>query len=297
MRSEPEVLNQLIRWAEARSNVRTVILTSSRADPHRQPDLLSDYDVEFYVRDMTPFAAADDWVREFGEIMVRWPRTPGPTFSEDWITQLVLYEDGTRIDFQVTALLPGASAHLDLGYRILVDKDGAAAALPTPTHRQYAVQLPTPEDFAARLNAFWWDIVYVAKALRRNELNYAKYMLDGTIRFEKFQPLIEWTIALTHGDAVNTGVYGRWFRRYLAPETWAAYARTFAGAGIEENWRALFASLEFARRLGRPLADALGVAYPEETDRKVTAYIRWVRGLEALTEAARRNDAARDLPF
>lgn len=71
MRSEQEVINQLRRWADAQPNVRTLILTSSRADPHRQPDLLSDYDVEVFVRDVSPFTADDAWVRTFGRIMVR----------------------------------------------------------------------------------------------------------------------------------------------------------------------------------------------------------------------------------
>lgn len=133
MRSEQDVLNLLKHWAEQRANVRTILLVSSRADPRRQPDLLSDYDMEVFVRDARPFMEDDAWVSDFGDIIVRWPAAPQPTFSDDWITQLVLYEDGIRIDFQITALAPGTSENLDNGYRILVDKDGAAAQLPEPS--------------------------------------------------------------------------------------------------------------------------------------------------------------------
>jgi aminoglycoside 6-adenylyltransferase len=207
MRSEQEVINQLRRWADAQPNVRTLILTSSRADPHRQPDLLSDYDVEVFVRDVSPFTADDAWGCTFGRIMVRWPMTPRPTLSDEWITQLVLYEDGTRIDFQITSLPPGASGNLDTGYRVLVDKDDAAPTLPEPTHTQYQIQPPTPEAFAERINAFWWDIVYVAKALHRGELTYAKQMLEDPVRMRKLHPLIEWYIVLHHeapGPPVST---------------------------------------------------------------------------------------------
>ncbi len=282
MRTEPEILNLLKRWAVRRANVRTVILTSSRADPQRQPDVLSDYDVELFVRQVRPFIEDDAWVSDFGEIMVRWPLTPRPTFSDDWITQLVLYRDGTRIDFQITTLPPGASENLDHGFRILVDKDGAADHLPPPTGSRYVIQPPTAEAFEARLNAFWWDIVYVAKALRREELNYAKYMLDGAIRFDKLQPLLEWYIGLHHNWSVNPGSYGRWFHKYLDQDLWQSYQRTFAGAEWESNWRALFATIDLARRLGHTLAHALGYAYPGETDRQVTAYIEWIRDTNPL---------------
>jgi aminoglycoside 6-adenylyltransferase len=257
MRTESDVIAQLKRWAAAQANVRTMILTSSRANPHRQPDVLSDYDVEVFVRDVTPFAEDDAWVRKFGEIMVRWPIEPAPTFSNEWITQLVLYEDGTRIDFQVTALPPSASENLDAGYRVLVDKDGVGAALSDPTYLRYHVQPPTPEAFVDRMNAFWWDIVYVAKG-----------------------PLLRWHVVLHYEQPVNVGVYGRWLHQYLDPELWSLYRQTFAAADFEDNWRALFATLELTRRVGHDIAHSCDFPYPEATDRKVTDYIRWIRELD-----------------
>jgi aminoglycoside 6-adenylyltransferase len=282
VRSEQEVLELFKRWAEQRANVRAVILTSSRADPRRQPDVLSDYDVELFVRKVRPFMEDDAWMSDCGDIMVRWPAAPQSTFSDDWITQLVLYEDGTRIDFQITALAPSASDNLDHGYRILVDKDGAAAHLPEPTYSRYVIERPTVQAFDARMNAFWWDIVYVAKALRRGELNYAKYMLDGTIRFNKLQPLLEWYIGLSHDWSVSPGIYGRWFHQYLDQSTWESYQRTFAGAEVESNWRALFSTIELVRQLGHTIAHSLGFEYPADTDRKVTDYIQWIRGIDHL---------------
>lgn len=89
MRTEPDILDPIKQWAERQENIRVVLLTSSRANPQRQPDLLSDYDIELFVRDVNPFAADDGWVFEFGAVMVRWPTTPQPTTHPDWLTQLV----------------------------------------------------------------------------------------------------------------------------------------------------------------------------------------------------------------
>lgn len=273
------VLVQLTQWAEAQPNIRTILLTGSRAEPSRTPDDLSDYDVELFVQDTAPFINNEAWLDTFGLIMVRWPLSPGPTFDADWMTQLVLFEDGVRLDFQITALPPTASRHLDSGYRVIVDKDGIAPQLPPPTYATYLITPPTAAALADRLNAFWWDIVYVAKALHRRELNYARYMLDGAIRFDQLQPLLEWHIGLRHHWTVDTGNYGRWFQRYLDAATWAAYKSTFAGADFDDHWRALFATVALVRSLGTSLAEALGVPYPEETDRNITAYMRRIQRL------------------
>ena len=277
MRTEEQVLAQLKEWAEGRDDVRALILTSSRADPRCTPDVLSDYDVELLVRDGAPYVLDDSWVNDFGSVTVRWPSSPRPTFSEDWITQLVLYEDGVRIDYQITSKELAASCNLDSGYRVIVDKDGIAGRLPAPSYTRYRIVPPTAEAFDTRMNAFWWDIVYVAMALWRGELNYAKFMLEGTIRFDKLRPLIGWHIGLSHGWSVDTGAHGRWFHRYLDHAMWHRYECTFAGAGIEDNWRALFATLELARSLGSEIAAALGFEYPQRTDEQVTTYIRLIK--------------------
>jgi aminoglycoside 6-adenylyltransferase len=280
MRTERAVLSQLRGWAESTENVRAVILTASRADPHRKPDLLSDYDVEVYVRDTQPMVRDDSWVTGFGSVMVRWPSRPRPTHSPEWITQIVLFDDGVRIDFQVTAGEPGESSELDGGYRVLVDKDNLTEHLPPPSYSGQAVGRPTAEAFASRMDAFWWDVVYVAKGLWRGELNYAKAMLDGTIRLDKLQPLLGWYAAGLRGRPVDVGVYGRWLRRYLDAPTWEHYLRTFAGAGSEDNWRALFETIGLVRAVGKRIAEAHGFEYPDEADAKVTAYIRAIRETE-----------------
>lgn len=281
-RTENVVLSQIRAWAEEEDNVRAVVLVGSRADPRREPDALSDYDVGVYVRNTGPLVRDDSWVLEFGTVMVRWPERPRPTFGDDWVTQLVLFDDGVRIDFQVTEKHPAEGRVLDGVYRVLVDKDGLTEDLPPPSYSHHSVTRPTAEAFDDRLNAFWWDIVYVAKGLRRGELLYAKALLDGTIRLEKLLPLAEWYAGVLHGWSVDVGVFGRWFHRYLDAPTWDLYLRTFAGAGIEDNWRALFATLEFVRVVGRRVADKLGFNYPDAVDEKVTRYIREIREKEPL---------------
>ncbi len=119
----------------------------------------------------------------------------------------------------------------------------------------------------------------MAKGLWRNELNYAKGMMEGTIRYEKLLPLINWLIGSQNNWKVSTGIFGRKIKKYLdAYDTklWKQYEETFAGVDINDNWRGLFSTLEFTRTIGREIAKALDYSYPEETDRNVTSYIKWI---------------------
>lgn len=107
--------------------------------------------------------------------------------------------DPSRIDFQVTTRKPSEGFSLNEPHRLLIDKDQQAASLP-PAPRAKTVQRPTEHDFCDRVNAFWWDSIYVAKALVRGELNFAKYMLDSMLRFGMIRPMLDWYVGCARGD-------------------------------------------------------------------------------------------------
>lgn len=274
MNNEDLVISQLTKWAHRDPNIRALILTSSRAAKNRPVDFLSDYDVEVFVRDTAPFIKEDTWLNPFGDIMVRWPARPQVTDDPQWITQLVLFTHRVRIDFQITSQGPDASSNVSSGYDVLVDKDGMTSRIPAPCFPYETIQQPSWADFESRMTAFWWDIVYVAKGLFRRELNYAKVMLDGTIRFDKLLPLLNWYVGITHGWNVNTGQYGKWLHKYLDHEVWQRYQQTFADSDFDKNWGALYATIELFRTISIEVAEHFEFPYPHDTDGMVTAFIQ-----------------------
>ena len=274
MQSESEIIKHLTHWANEDDNIRAMWQWGSRADPRRTPDALSDHDIGILARTKSPFASDDSWVSQFGSIMVRWPSRPSPTLSDRWLTQLVLFEDGLRIDFQITELPFRLQDIHPEPYRMLLDKDGTASAAFDGITLPIAISLPDEETFNSQIGAFWWDIVYVPKALARDELNFAKYMLDSIIRHENLEPLIRWYIGATVGRDTDVGIHGRWFKRYLPLDLWNRYLRTFAGSSIEENWKAVFTTIEFTREIATELAQRLGFKYPIRTDTLVSDYIK-----------------------
>lgn len=276
MQQEKEVSEKLQNWANENDSVRAVVLTSSRVTPNSYTDIFSDYDVELYVKDIQPFMN-DEWLTFFGDIMIRWPLKPMSTFDKGWITRLVLFENKVRIDFQITSKESIDSSAYDGGYKVLVDKDGLTKNLNEATFSKYIIKKPTKEEYEASVNDFFWDATYVAKNLWRDELYYAKYMLDNIIRFKCLNRMIDWYIAMQRNWSISTNKYGRFFKRYLDSKTWTELTATFSDAGIENNWQAFFNMIDLFRKLAKDVAKNLGYEYPDEIDQKVTEYCNKVK--------------------
>jgi aminoglycoside 6-adenylyltransferase len=244
------MINSFRTWAESREDVRAVLLTSSRANRAAPVDLLSDYDVILVLTDHDHPAENTDWQSVFGRVITSF-RDQDVRSGHSAYARLTLYEDGVKVDFSLwpVALLrhlqqtPALPDDLDIGYTVLLDKDGLTAGLPAPTHRAYIPQPPSRATYETLVREFWWDTTYVAKNLWRDDLYMAKFMLDYFHRFHHVLPLLQWYAEIQHDWSVRPGVNGRGLKRILDADTWAELERTYAGAGIEENWAALLPCL------------------------------------------------------
>jgi aminoglycoside 6-adenylyltransferase len=138
---EDPVIERIIRWGSERSDVRATILTSSLCNPNAPVDRLSDYDVIFVVRDIHPYHFNDSWLEDFGRVLVLWRDPIRLEHGQERFARITQYEEnGLKIDFTfwpVELLLkiiaePLLPPDLDIGYRVLLDKDGLAVTLKTP---------------------------------------------------------------------------------------------------------------------------------------------------------------------
>lgn len=281
-----EVTNRLVQWVEQHPLIRALLLTSSRTNPAAPLDALSDHDVILCVTDLDAFAQNEDWLQALGRPLVLLRGSdeigglPAPV-------RLVLYDDGTKIDYSVwpfeelgrivqTATLPEA---LDVGYSVLVDKDGLARELPPPTYRAHIPSPPTQQEYLDLVEEFWWETCYVAKNLWRDELMPARYSLDGVMKTDLLRRLLEWRIEIDHGWSLKPGVLGRGLKKRLDAATWDALAQTYTGPEIEENWQALFRTTGLFRRVAVEVGQALGYIYPDDLDRQMTQYLEKIRNL------------------
>ena len=261
-----------------------VLLTSTRASAHANTDQFSDYDVILYVADTTPFAKDSEWLAGFGRVLVRF-QDEGQDHGLRHYARLVIYEDGTKIDFTIAPVeqldriahagtLPDA---LDVGYRVLLDKDGKAANLRQPTYAAHIPRRPTQQEFLAVVEEFWWETTYVARNLRRDELLPAKYSLEVVMKLDLLRRVLEWRIETEHDWSLKPGVLGKGFKKHLDGATWSELEGTFVGADIAQNWQALFGTTQLFRRVASEVAVRLGLAYPHDLDAQVTGYLQRVK--------------------
>lgn len=284
--AESEVLERLVAWGEAHESIRALILTSSRARSDGSVDTLSDYDLIVAVTDTAGFTTNDEWVSAYGEPLARW----GDQSELYGLTNHflgVVYADGVKVDYTVwpEALLERVAEaealpeELDVGYRVLLDKQGRTAGWKAPTYRAHIPAPPTETEYRAIIEEFWWDTTYVAKALWRGEVVFAKFALDYDAKIVALRRILEWRIELDHEWSIRPGAYGRGLERRLPADIWSELAETYVGPEVEENWDALFRTTALFRRMATEVGDALGYAYPLDVDEAVSDYLEKVRQL------------------
>jgi aminoglycoside 6-adenylyltransferase len=277
MRTENQVIDQLLAFARDRAEIRAVTMNGSRVNPNMAKDVFCDYDVVYFTTDPGLFWADQSWIKQFGELIILQQNDfdidgqPGHIF-------LMLFTDGVRIDLAFDPLAGLDHLAEDTLTVVLLDKDGRIGILPRPSEEGYFSARPSRKEFDETVNEIFWCATNVGKGLWREELPYAKAMYDMVVR-KAMLDLLAWDASLLHGWAVNTGKFGKWLQKYLPAEIWDAYVKSYAGAGADETWEALFEMLKLARKVAMPLASAMGYTYPLEDDRRVNIYLQQVRSL------------------
>ena len=264
------VLDRIIAWAEAEDAVRFVVVTSTRARPEGPPDGLSDYDVVLGLDDVRSF----DPTAAYGAPAARWGDEHDVHGVKTYFRG-VFYEDCVKIDWMlwpahVAALIAehGLTDNLDVGYRVLVDKDGATGDWQPPTFRAHIPTKPTEDEYVATVEEFWWSATYIAKARARGERFFERFVLDQDLTHGALRQMLEWLIETTRDWNWKPGVYGRGIERELTADV-AAELR--AAEGSFERTAALF------RRVAHEVGTALGYRYPQHADDVITVCIDELR--------------------
>jgi aminoglycoside 6-adenylyltransferase len=281
---EADVLKRLVAWAEAQPSVRALILTSSRARADETVDEFSDYDMIVAAADADAFLRDGGYALAYARPLACWG-DEHDVLGLRTTFRGVVYEDGTKIDFTIwpAELLPRVAEEetlpedLDVGYLVLLDKDGHTAAWKAPTYRAHIPPRPTEDEYRALVEEFWWSSTYVAKALWRGEVVFAKVVLDYYMKLGVLRRFLEWRIEIEHGWNVRPGVLGRGLERLLDHDIVDALHATYVGGDVDDNWDALFATAALFRRVAKQVGEALGYAYPQDVDDGITAQLRAVR--------------------
>ena len=281
---EKDVVDKLIAWGKAHQLIRAMILTSSRTRQDGPVDLLSDYDLILAVSDVGPFAFDDAWISEYGISMVRWG-DQGEMHNLATYFRGVVYQNYVKIDYSIwpVELLERISAEaflpdqLDVGYRVLLDKDQRTAGWKQPSYQAHIPARPTEAEYQALVEEFWWSTTYVAKSLWRDDLVFAEWILDRDLKLETMRRMLEWRIEIDHNWSLKPGIYGRGLKQLLPPDIWSKFVSTWVSLDFEETWAALDRVIALFRQVASDVGNALGYTYPQGVDDQVSAYLEAIR--------------------
>jgi aminoglycoside 6-adenylyltransferase len=281
MRSEKEMLDLILTFAREHDEVRAVVMNGSRVNPNAPQDPFQDYDIVYYVRSVEPFRHNMDVVRYFGEIMIlQLPEemVDPPPEGDGHYAYLMQFMDGNRIDLSFFALDQTDVTLKDSLSLVLLDKDGLLGELPAPSDAGYLPQKPPAKAFDDCCNEFWWLNPYVAKGLWRDELTYAKVMLDLYMREQLLKMLI-WYFGIQTDFQRSPGKLGKHLKGQIDAELWALLECTYSDAQLDNIWEALFSMDDLFRQIAISVADCFKFSYPEQDDLRVSNYVRHIRTL------------------
>lgn len=284
---EKQTIEKIIKWAENNTLVRAVLLTSSRTNPHSPLDILSDFDVILAVTDIHPFFNDRDWLEDFGKVLVLYRDPIKLDYGFERFAYITQYENGSKIDFTLwpTDIINRVSKdanlpdYLDIGYKVLLDKDNLTDGLKPPTYKAYIPTPPTESEYAVMIEEFFQGCTYMAKYLWRDDLMAAKVIFHG-LKSNDLRTMLELQMEIGNNWTVKPGAYGRGLKKLVRPEIWSKLEDTYVGAKIKDNWDALFATIDLFRESAIEVASHLGYKYPNDLDKRVIEYLQNVKHLD-----------------
>lgn len=280
MRNENEMMELILNVAKNDDRIRAVYMNGSRVNPDVAKDKYRDYDIVFVVTEMAWFMENNGWLAMFGDpVMIQEPDKNVMACGADldisrsygW---LMLFKDGNRIDLHIeTAVCDYGEDSLTV---TLLDKDGILPAIPPPSDKSYHIKKPSQGEYTSVCNNFWWCLQNVAKGIARDQLTYAMNMYVQVVHGE-LEKMVTWHIGADHGFDLSVGMWGKYYKKYLTPDLYDMYARTYADADYNNLWNAIFTACGLFRDLARSVGGRFGYRYNEQDDENMTAYLMKIK--------------------
>jgi aminoglycoside 6-adenylyltransferase len=252
--------------------VLAVVKTGSSSGSDGRRDEFSDLDVEIIAAEPEDFLADDDWFHAFGRVWVvlRFDERRFPT-------RLVVYEDGSKVDYTVasierlTEMHEGLDSLYERGYEVLLDKRGVTGGLPPATGAFPVRAKPSEPEFIFTVEEFWFEATHMPRYLSRGDLWVVKFR-DWTMKRDLLR-MLEWRAVAVAAAPVDVWHIGTRMHDWIDEATWRELHDIFGRFAAEDAWRALLATTRLFGRVSRDVADACGFRYPEEMDEQVQGYL------------------------
>jgi len=290
MRTEQEMMALILQVAREDDRIRAVFMNGSRANPKVQKYPYQDYDIVYVVTETGSFLNDRTWLKVFGEPLIvqepdnndfGWGINADFSRSYAW---LMLFKDGNRMDLTLVTLETLPERYLEDSLTVpLLDKDNCLPEIPPSNDSNYWVKKPQQPQYRGCCNEFWWCLNNVAKGIVRDQLPYTMWMYHVIVR-PMLDKMLDWYIGINTDFSVSVGMQGKYYKKYLPPELYQMYARTYSDSNYDNLWDAIFTACRLFRTVAQPVADALGFTYNLEEDTNMLAYLSRMRAVSNAKE-------------
>ena len=274
MRSEKQVYDTILNFANMDERIRMVTLEGSRTNINIPPDDFQDYDITFFVTDMQSFINSNNWLNVFGERVILQKPEDMELFPavEKGFSYLMLFTDDVKIDLTLLPLeFIDEYFTWDKLVKLLLDKDNRIKHPPVPTDIDYHLKKPTERMFDDCCNEFWNTTTYVVKGLCRREILFAIDHLNDIVRKELIR-MISWSVGIEQGFDFSLGKNYKFLRRYISEEVWKRLMSTYNMASYSRMWESLEQCMALFREISTTVARLLNYQYPPY-DKKISNYV------------------------
>jgi aminoglycoside 6-adenylyltransferase len=283
LRSEKEIFDLILTFAQADERVRAVYMNGSRTNPNVKKDIYQDYDIVYVVTETNSFINNKDWISNFGEIAIvqepdnndfGWGINLNFDRSYTW---LMLFKDGIRIDLNIQIKEVMLEEYTNDSLTVpLLDKDNCLPKIPASNDKDYHVKKPIESQYKGCCNEFWWCLNNVAKGIARDQLPFAMWMYNVIVR-DMLVKMINWYIGINNNFSVSVGMNGKYYKVYLPIEIYKMYTKTYSDSDYGNFWEAIFIACELFRKIAQPVANHFGYTYNTTEDINMMAYLNKVK--------------------
>ncbi|MEA4823305.1 MAG: aminoglycoside 6-adenylyltransferase [Clostridiaceae bacterium] len=286
LRTEQEMFDLILEIANKDKRIRAVYMNGSRTNPNVVKDKYQDYDIVFVVTETESFLADKNWIEYFGEIAivqepdwndVKTGLYEGQYDSSRRYAWLMLFKDGNRIDLSIEIKEEAEKNFIEDKLTVLLlDKDNFLPKIPFPTDEDYHVRKPNHDEYTAYCNDFWWCLNNVAKGIARDELPYAMEMYNLIVR-RLLNGMINWYIGTLTDFSVSTGKMGKYYKKYLPPELYGLYAKTYSDSDYNNFWASVIIACKLFNKVALSVGKYFDFHYRQYEEDSIMDYISKVR--------------------
>ncbi len=277
MRTEKEMFDLILNFAEKDSRVRAVYMNGSRTNQNAPKDVYQDYDIVYVVEDFNTFTEDHSWIDVFGDrLILQMPeamRYPSGAGHFNW---MMLFKDGNRLDLTLIPIQKLELISKDSLTIALMDKDGILPSFPIASDKDYIINPPSELFYLSCCNNFWWCLQNVAKGIARDELPYAMFMYHNVVR-EELHDMIAWYIGTITDFKVSAGKMGKYFKRYLPTEIYQQYMLTYSDSDYNNLWNAIYTACNLFGYLAILVAEHCSYHYNQNEEEGMRSYLNNVR--------------------